>query len=274
MNSQIFGVECIVSKANSTIAKIAKLLNKKERKEAELFTLDGVKLFIEAYNFGAEIKYIVLNDNSKFDDEVIKKIVFAKKNGATVICVNEAAFSKLTEESAPQGIVTVCKFLSIHHFSALCDKVSSEERVMLFESVRDPGNVGSILRNAAAFGVDRLIFSADCADIYSQKVVRAAMGAIFKVRVDIVTDIIGTINILKNSDRRVISTTLGKNSLELRRDGISKGDVFIIGNEGHGISKEVISASDETMFIPMCEKTESLNASVAASILMWELFNL
>jgi len=100
------------------------------------------------------------------------------------------------------------------------------------------------------------------------------MGAIFKVKIDIVSDVLNTVEYLKKQGRRVIATTLGENSLKLGKNTISSGDVFIIGNEGHGISKEIIEKSDETMFIPMCENTESLNASIAAAILMWEIFNL
>ena len=274
MNSQVFGVECIVSKTNSTIAKIAKLLNKNDRKEAELFTLDGVKLFLEAYNFGAEIKYVVLNDLSSFDPDTVDKIFKARENGAKIICANEAVFSKLTEENAPQGIITVCSFLPIHRFAPCVDTISDDEKILFLESVRDPGNVGAMLRNAAAFGIDRLILTSDCADIYSQKVLRAAMGAIFKVKIDIIADTCKTIEALKNNGRRVISTTLGINSLELGKDTISGQDVFIIGNEGHGVSASTIALSNETMFIPMCKNTESLNASVAAAILMWELFKL
>lgn len=271
MNSQIFNVDCITSKSNSTIVKIAKLANKKERKEEKLFLLDGVKLFAEAYNFGAKIKYIVLNDKSEFSNEIVEKINDAKSKGATVICANEAVFSKLTEESAPQGIITVCEFLKN------CDdngKSLENEKVLILESVRDPGNVGSIIRHAAAFGIDRLILTADCADIYSQKVLRAAMGAIFKVNINVIPNIVHAIDNLKKQGRRVIATTLGENSLRLEKNTISPKDVFVIGNEGHGISQAVLEHSDETMFIPMCENTESLNASVAAAILMWEMFNL
>ncbi len=273
MNSQIFGVDCITSKANSTVVKIAKLLNKKERKQEELFILDGVKLFVEAQKFSAKIKYIVLKEDSSFNDEIIEKINLAKSNGAVILCVNEAVFDKLTEENAPQGIVTVCSFLENHRFLSTTE-ADNTEKTMIFESVRDPGNVGAILRNAAAFGIDRLIFSSDSADIYSPKVLRAAMGAIFKVKIDIVSDMLNSVEYLKKQGRRVIATTLGENSLKLGKSTISSGDVFIIGNEGHGISEEIIEKSDETMFIPMCENTESLNASIAAAILMWEIFNL
>ena len=100
------------------------------------------------------------------------------------------------------------------------------------------------------------------------------MGAIFKVKIDIVNDLISTIEQIKKSGRRVISTTLGENSLKLGKSAISGSDVFIIGNEGHGVSADVIDASNETLFIPMCNNTESLNAAVAGAIIMWELFKL
>lgn len=271
MNSQIFNVELITSKTNSTVVKIAKLLQKKARKEEKLFTLDGVKLFCEAYQFGAKIEYVILNENTKLDNDTIAKIKALQSKKVQVICVSETVFSKLTEESAPQGIITVCKFLDIHNFT---DKITTVDdgTVMIFESIRDPGNIGSILRNAAAFGINKLILSSDCADIYSQKVIRASMGAIFKVKIDIVENLNSSVEALKQNGKRVIATTLKENSLMLGKDEISTNDVFIVGNEGHGVSEKLINSSSETMFIPMCENTESLNAAVAGAILMWELF--
>ena len=272
MNSQIFNVECITSKTNSTVVKIGKLTNKKYRKEEKLFVLNGIKLFSEAYNFGAEIAYIVLNENTDFSQDLINKISILKGKGTHILCVSDAVFSKLTEENAPQGIITVCRYLDIHNFA--CSKVCLNkcETVVALESVRDPGNMGAILRNAAAFGVDRIVMSSDCADIYSSKVLRATMGAIFKVKIDVSADFENALESIKNSGRRVIATTLGENSMRLGECEINKSDVFVIGNEGHGISENVISLSDETMFIPMCENTESLNAAIASAIIMWEMY--
>lgn len=274
MNSQIFNVDCVTSKANSTIVKIGKLQNKKDRKEEKLFTLDGVKLFLEAYKFGAKIRYVILKDNVNFDTEMIDKINELKSKNTVVICVNDVVFSKLTDENAPQGIITVCEFLKNHSYSTDLKNVCENEKIIMLESLRDPGNLGAILRNAAAFGIDRLILSSDCVDIYSQKVLRSAMGAVFKVKIDVVPSMVDAIDELKRQGRRVVSTTLRDNSIRLGKGVALPSDVFVIGNEGHGVSDETISASDETMFIPMCENTESLNASVAAAILMWELFNL
>lgn len=273
MNSRIFNIECITSKTNSTIVKIAKLSKTKYRKEEQLFTLDGVKLFLEAYNFGAKIKYIIINNDALLDEEIIDKIKLIKQNNTQVICVNDQIFSKLTDENSPQGIITVCSFLESHNYSDVAETDTSE-KVLMLESIRDPGNLGSIVRNAAAFGINRLILSSDCVDIYSQKVIRASMGAIFKVKIDIVNNVIATVEKLQENGRRVIATTLRENSIVLGKDAINKKDVFIIGNEGHGVTDITINASDETMFIPMCVNTESLNASVAAAIIMWEMFKL
>ena len=271
MNSQIFGVECITSKANSTVVRISKLMQKKARKEEKLFLLDGTKLFIEAYKFGAKIEYVVLNDSVSFEENVIDMIFDLKKKGTAVLCVGEGVFLKMTEEFAPQGIITVCGFLDTGRDFSL-NSIKDSEKVMAFESVRDPGNIGAILRNAAAFGIDRLILSSDCADVYSQKVLRAAMGAIFKVKLHIVDNFADTLKTLKEK-RRIIATTLGENSLKLGDCQINSTDVFVIGNEGHGVSQETVELSNETLFIPMCENTESLNASVATAILMWEMYN-
>ena len=269
MNSTKFNLDLITSKTNSTVVKLSKLTNKKSRNEEKLFCLDGVKLFWEAYNFGAKIEYLIINESSVLDEKT-SEIIFELKEKSRVICVNDSVFSKLTDESAPQGIITVCRYLENHNFIEVSKDILENERVMIFESVRDPGNIGTIIRNAAAFGVDRLILSSDCADIYSQKVIRATMGAIFKVKIDVVSDVCKSIEFLKNQGRRVVATTLGNNSLKLGKDPVLSRDVFIIGNEGHGISEKVINISNETMFIPMCKNTESLNASIAAAILMWE----
>ena len=273
MFNEIFGTEMITSKANLTIVKIGKLSNKKYRNEENLFVCDGKKLLNEAIDFGAKIRYVIVKNDANLDNDLINKIKKCKENGTNILCVNDQIFDKITEENAPQGIIAVCEYLrELHTRSTVVENVDSDEKIIMLESVRDPGNIGTIIRNAAAFGIDRLVISSDCADIYSQKVIRAAMGAIFKVRIDIVDDFVGTIKSLKKSGKRILSATLGNNSLILGKTELTNRDVVIVGNEGHGLSEEVIDASDETIFIPMCENTESLNAAIASSIFMWELY--
>ena len=176
----------------------------------------------------------------------------------------------MTEENAPQGIITVCEFLENHSYNFLAQNVCNDEKIVILESLRDPGNVGAIIRNAAAFGIDRLIFSSDCADIYSLKVIRAAMGAVFKVRIDIVDDFKGAIKSIKNCGKKVLGAALNQDSLVLGKYELNTQDAVIIGNEGHGLSEETLELCDNTLFIPMNENTESLNAAIATAIIMWE----
>ena len=141
---------------------------------------------------------------------------------------------------------------------------------MLLEAVRDPSNVGAIIRSAAALGVDRLIVSADCADIYHPRAVRASMGTLFNQRIDRTEDLAGAIEALVRGGRHVYAAALDSSAYRLGGFAVEPGDCVVIGNEGHGLSKQVLDACDRRVYIPMSDRAESLNASVAAAILMWE----
>ena len=273
MIEQILGQEVITSKTNSTIVKIGKLVKKKYRDEDKLFLCDGVKLFHEAINFGAKIEYILLKNDVDFESDTIDAIKALKVSGTRVLVLNEAVYSKISTEISPQGIIAVCSYLDlIKYEDELKENIHQKEKVMMLEAIRDPGNLGTIIRNAAAFGIDRLILSSDCVDIYSQKIIRAAMGAIFKLKINIVGDFVGAIKHLQGLGRVVLSATLNDKALVLGKKALNKTDVVIIGNEGHGLSSEAINASNDAIIIPMEKNTESLNAAMASAIFMWELY--
>lgn len=137
-------------------------------------------------------------------------------------------------------------------------------------AMRDPGNLGSVIRSAVAFGADRILMSADSADVYNPKTVRSAMGSLFRVKITAVEDVIGSIDSLRKSGRRVFAAELSDGAASLDDVTIKKSDVFMIGNEGHGIPPEVSHACDGSVYIPISKATESLNASVAAALFMWE----
>lgn len=273
MNNLIFGVELITSKSNSTILEIAKLSEKKHRVAKKQFLCDGIKLFKEAKKFGANIRYIVLENEAKFDADIIEMVKECVENGAKVLCVADYVFKKITAENSPQGIVTICDFFAKNHLFSTNVKNGffDNKRVLALESVRDPGNMGTICRNAVALGIDVLIISSDCADIYSPKVVRASMGAIFKLNILITDSLVDEISKIKESGRRVLAAALDKNALVLGKEKLSKADIVVLGNEGHGLSDAVVKECTNTILIPMRENTESLNVATAAAILMWEI---
>ena len=188
MNNLIFNCPLISSKSNNTVVEISKLSAKKHRMATKLFMCDGIKLFEEAFKSGNKIRYIILDNEADVPADIAEKIKKAEAFGAKILCVSKHVFEKLTSENAPQGIITVCEFFEEKHlFSAIVENAEiAEKTVVALESVRDPGNMGTIIRNAVAFGIDTLILSSDCADIYSQKVIRASMGGLFKINICIV----------------------------------------------------------------------------------------
>ena len=137
MNSEIFNTEIITSKSNSTIVKIGKLLSKKSRAEDKMFICSGIKLFEESFNFNAKILYIVLKNDCEFSSEILKKIKNCQQKNAKILCVTEQVFDKITDEKSPQGIITVCQFLSnINEYSTVVKNDFKNEKIVLdnFES--------------------------------------------------------------------------------------------------------------------------------------------
>ena len=148
------------------------------------------------------------------------------------------------------------------------------ERALSLYSLRDPGNLGAVIRSASAFGVKHIILSADSADIYNPKTVRAAMGTMFGVKITIVRDFKSFIEAAKSAGRSVYAAELSVNAKSIKEINLKANDIFIIGNEGHGIPEEVSKVCSGSVYIPISEGVESLNASVAAAVFMWEQNNI
>ncbi len=252
------GMELITSRNNKTVINAAKYKEKKFRDADGIFCFEGRKLFYEAISSGIDIISVFVTEKSHKD--VINTIDL---NGTLVYTVTNTVYEKLTNDRSPDGIFCLAR--------KKLNYDQNGETVFILSSVRDPGNLGTCIRTAKAFGIDHLILH-DCADEFNPKVIRSSMGAFFRQNISHSDDIISTIDELSKSGYNVFPTALTENSIELSKIEISKKTVFIIGNEGHGISKDVIDACEgRSVIIPMPGGTESLNASVAASVLMWEI---
>ena len=262
----------ISSKANSLVVRMAKLKDKKHRKSEGLFRFDGIKLFDEAAQNGAPIRYVFLSESAseKYKDAVEKNNI-----DAALYILSDEVFSKLTDEQSPEGIITVCENLESivkeENFVSLSTDLKGKS-VLMLESVRDAGNMGTILRSAKAFGIDTLVISSDCADLYNPKTIRAAMGALFTQNVVLVDSIPEAVKAFRENGTRVFAAALERDAKKLGSFALEQGDVILIGNEGHGLSSSAIDSCDECLYIPMESGSESLNASIAASVCMWELY--
>lgn len=262
----------ITSRHNPLICEVSALLKKRERESAGRFIIDGAKLCCEYIRLiGAPVYLFLCESYKNRYDGMLRAL--EEETGAQlfVTVVSDGAFTKLTEQKAPDGIIAVGESERLGYELLDCSGSYdfASERIIALCSLRDTGNVGTVLRTALALGYDRVLLSSDCADLLSPKTLRASMGAVFAIKVSVCEDLCDAVSFVRAAGRRVFCAELRENSLPLESIALSATDVFIVGNEGHGITPEVSAASNGSVYIPISEQSESLNAAVAASILMW-----
>ena len=271
-----FEKEIITSRNNQFVKWASSLSEKKNRKENGYFLAEGVKLTKEALEASLPVDYLIVSENKKTAvlDAIGDFCNSEKYEKTKFVTVSEGVFEKISTEKAPQGVISVIKHLDFFRDMDIIYKeeffLKPEEKAIFLFSLRDPSNLGAVIRSSVAFGIDRIIMSADCADIYSPKTVRSAMGSIFRVKVTTVGDVKSFISAAQHNSRRVFAAELSERAVSLHDINLSGSDIVMIGNEGHGIDPDVSAFCDGSVYIPISKKTESLNASVAAAIFMWE----
>ncbi len=271
-----FEREIITSRNNQFVKWVSGLSDKKNRKESGYFLAEGLKLTREAFEAGLPVEYCIVSESKK--DAHIKALGNVcdsdKYQNCKLITVAENVFEKISTEKGAQGIISVIKHLDFFRDMDIIYKEEfflkpGEKAIFLF-SVRDPSNLGSVIRSSVAFGIDHVILSDDCADIYNPKTIRSAMGSLFRVNVTTVKDVPSFIKAAQHNSRRVFAAELSDGARSVSEIGLRTSDIVMIGNEGHGIDAQVSAICDGSVYIPISKKTESLNASVAAAIFMWE----
>ena len=266
-----YGAEYIQSRSNPKVVSFSKLTDKKYRDENKIFMAEGVKLTEEALRF-ADVESVVVSVSAAEKNPKAEDIAsLAKENGVHIILLPDSAFEKISTEKAPQGVIAVVKYLTDKHVSGDFSVWQKDKRLLMLDEIRDPGNLGTIMRSAEALGVQGVVLSG-CADIYGNKTVRSAMGTLFRLPLYITSAGGECVDIMKENGRRVLAAALGEHTLTLGEYEPEYSDCPIIGNEGHGISREILDKCTACVRIPMAGSTESLNASAAASCIMWEYF--
>ncbi|MBR6534494.1 MAG: RNA methyltransferase [Clostridia bacterium] len=268
-------MEYITAKNNQRVVYTSKLLQKKYREQFCEFSVCGKKLVYEASLRKMSARKIFtteefLNKNREYFATVTDII---GKN-AEIIVTNDEIMRKISGEEAPEGIL--CTFGCIDksekidkiYNNTLCHGIKGG--IIILDSMRDPGNMGTVIRSAYAFGVGLIVASPDCADIYSPKVQRGAMGASFSQNI-MFADTRSTVRQLRENGFDVYAAALHRNSRELCSVPVNEKTAFVIGNEANGLPDDVIELCSGSVIIPISPDSESLNASVAASVIMWEM---
>ena len=268
-------VEYIISRQNALVKLTASLVDRKFREKEGLFRFDGKKLFLEALAADVPLFAVLLRENVA--DAMLSAAGGALPEACRCVTLPEELFDRISEEKSPEGVICIAKRLEQFHKivemneSAAFEQALLPGHTLLLESVRDPGNLGTVIRSAAAFGVSQVVLSADCADLYHPRTLRAAMGTLFHTRVLIPSDFTEAVRRLGQRGR-VFAAALDSNARALGQFELAENDAVIVGNEGHGISAAVLAAATDTVYIPMAPGVESLNAGVAASVLLWEFY--
>lgn len=246
-------MERITSRKNPLLQQVRRLLSsRKERETAGLFVADGTKLLQEAVRWWPGLETVILSDG--IDAQVPEHV--------RKVYVPEDVMASISPMQSPQGALFICKLPEKKPFAA-------KPGMLLLDSIQDPGNLGTILRTANALGVEVALLEG-CADPYSHKVVRASMGAAFR-SVPVQTTWAEVKDALSVAKIPCAVTALSDGAEDIRTADLQKMAV-VIGSEGQGVRQQIIEESQKQLIIPMQPGCESLNAAVAATIVMWQMY--
>lgn len=244
--------ERISSRKNPLIQQVKKLLgSKKEREKAGLFVSDGTKLLEEAVKFCPGLETVILSDG----------VEAPVPENVRLVRVPGDVMASISPMESPQGALFVCR---LPEKNELCPQAG----MLLLDGIQDPGNIGTILRTADALNVPVVLLEG-CADPYSHKVVRSSMGAVFRTPV-VQSSWDEARQACTAAGIPIAVTALSDRAKDIRQAELKKMAV-VIGSEGKGVRREILESADAELIIPMNPRCESLNAAVAAAIVMWEM---
>ena len=255
----------ITSKENEFIKHVKKLKEKKYRDQSNEYVIEGIKLIKEALQEKVKINQIVICEDCEKSGIISDDLKYgiAKQE---CIYVPQNIFKTISEVSTPQGILAIVQKNSFDDEFSEIDY--SEDIIVALDDIQDPGNLGTILRTVDSVGLKQILVSKGTADSFNPKVVRSTMGAIFRVKIIECENLSETLKQVKKHKYEVMATSLQTTNSIYDIDYNKK--VIVIGNEANGVSEKILDLADVKVKIPMLGKTESLNASVATGIMLYE----
>ncbi len=245
--------EHITSLKNPKITTWKSLKDRKGRKETGCFLVEGRKMVEEALASAFPVEAILVDD--------ARTAEFSLPVHIPAYTMPAHVLAAVCDTKTPQGIATVVR---------MEDVPLQGKRLVALDGVQDPGNVGTIIRTADAAGFDGVLLSTQCADVFSPKVLRATMGSVFRMGIRVTDDLPGLLAQLVAEGASVLSSQLDGEPF-YQRSPLNERFVLVIGNEGNGVTDEVKAVATHKVKLPMRGGAESLNAAVAAGIMMYEL---
>lgn len=252
----------ISSKDNELVKNIKKLKDKKYRDLENVYIVEGIKMVKEAILENSSIKQIIICDDCEKSDLISKEMMYEIAKYDCIYVTNKI-FKYITEVQSPQGVMAIIeknnKDKEINY---------NEDIIVVLDDIQDPGNLGTILRTVDSIGLSQILVSKGTADPYNPKVVRSTMGAIYRVKVIECNNLKETLKEIKKNKFKILVTSLEDSKSVYDIKYYKK--VIVIGNEANGVEEDIVKLADEKIKIPMLGKTESLNASVATGVVLYE----
>jgi len=249
------------------LKQIHKLKTEKEREKEGKFLIEGLRLCQEAFSSGWDVDLVLFSSEfggSAVGERLIQQ--FSKK-GAEIFRARKKEIEKLTDTETPQGIMALVKKKK---FTLSSDFLKKASLLLSLDNIRDPGNLGTMIRTADAAGADGVLLSNGCVELYNPKVVRSTMGSIFHLPVVEGLDLKEVLPEMKVSGFKIFSSEIHKGK-DHTKISYPEKICLLIGSEASGVRKEVSNLADERIKIPILGKAESLNASVAAGVFLYEM---
>lgn len=258
-------MQTITSKDNAQIKHVVKLQkSSKYRRQTGSFVAEGLRLCMDAVRSDAQPEALFLTEEAleKHSEACNTLCACAQK----AYLLPRSLFAYICDTQNPQGVLGVIKALDK---SAYFDTIENGGKYLALDNVQDPNNMGTVLRTAEAFGISGMILSADCCDVYNPKVVRGSMGAVFRLPMLWTDDLAAWLQ--QHDALHTYAAVVDAAAEKVTQTAFETPCAVVIGNEGNGIGTETLRACQQYITIPMNGRAESLNASVAAAVLMWEM---
>ncbi len=244
-------MEHITSLKNPKVAAWKALKDRKGRRESGCFLVEGRKMVEEALASAFDVETVLVQEGMELPDGLTMPVYELPAHVLAAVC----------DTKTPQGIAAVVR---------MKEQSALGKHIVVLDGVQDPGNVGTIIRTADAAGLDGVLLSTQCADVFSPKVLRATMGSIFRMNLRTTDDLPGELTKLREKGYSILSSQLDGTPF-YEREKVAEQFALIIGNEGNGVSEQVQQTATHRVRLPMRGGAESLNAAIAAAIMMYEL---
>ena len=257
--------ERITSKTNEKIKQAVRVRDSaKARREEGLFFAEGARLCVDAAG-STSVKTVFYTEKAaeKYPDEIA---LLSEKSEDTYL-VSGAAAERLNDTFSPQGIFCLCKTLDKFHN---IDIIYSESKLIALESIQDPANLGAVIRTAEALGIGGAVLCG-CCDIYNPKAQRAAMGSLLRLPIVTLDDLPTALRRFAESGFTTLASTPDASAQDITETDLGEKTICVIGNEGNGVTEATAKSCGARVRVPMRGRAESLNAAMAAAIIMWEL---